>query len=132
MKTIKLLSVLLLFITNCATAQVEKAPPVQFKNLPVDSTQHQVDVTFVIEESGEARIVAIDSENPELVQYVLKKFERIQVKNDNYFVGKTMRYRFRFKLDPKDLANINSEKAAPIMPTFVPDGQEERHSYSKS
>jgi hypothetical protein len=132
MKLLKVLSVFLLLFTNCAMGQTDL--PIKKNNaVAIDSVLYQVDVTFFIDESGLAKVVHVDSENPELVQYVLQKFEKIQVNSENYFVGKTMRYRFRFKMDPRDLLSSNSKNHhTSLIATFAADAKEEGYPHSES
>ena len=129
MKAIKILTILLLFFTNCAISQGNGDELKQsFNYTATDSVEYQVDVTFKIDEEGKAVVLEVESDNPKLVAYVLEKFEKIEVSKDNYYRGKVMRYRFTFKLPPEDLAmKLHSYKDSNFIANFAANGKEEGH-----
>lgn len=103
MKSLFSLCLFVLLSSTISFAQVKTEPNILFNQGPtIDCVDCYVNVTFYIDFDGSAKVVDTDSKNPELVQFVLKKFEKIHVDPKNYFVGKTMRYRFNFKLDPTE------------------------------
>jgi|GEM_PF-1142155 hypothetical protein len=56
-----------------------------------------VEVSFMINEEGTVKVLNIQSTNPDLVDYVLKKLKKIKLAEDDESVGKTIKYRFVFK-----------------------------------
>ncbi len=56
-----------------------------------------VEVSFRIDEKGEVEIVNINSNNPELIDYVIKKLQKIKLDPSYKGIGKTIKYRFQFK-----------------------------------
>jgi len=58
--------------------------------------QGTVEVSFKIDQNGEVDIVHIESTNPELIEYVVKKLSQIKLK-ESATNGKTIRYKFVFK-----------------------------------
>lgn len=72
------------------SAQVEvKFPATQF--------QGTVEVSFKIAEDGTINVVNINANNPELIEYVIAKLEKIQLDPAYRDIGKTIKYRFQFK-----------------------------------
>ena len=64
------------------------------KNKNLEGT---VEVSFKINTDGEVDILNIQSTNPELIDYVVRKLKQIQLEDKNEIVGKTIHYRFVFK-----------------------------------
>jgi len=64
---------------------------------PAAPFQGTVEVSFKIEEDGTINIVNINANNPELIEYVIAKLEKIQLDPAYRDVGKTIKYRFQFK-----------------------------------
>lgn len=131
MKAAKILAVVLLFFTNYAISQ--EAQPEILKKLhnQVDSLECVVDITFRIELDGTATVLKVDSEDPKLIEYVLDKFDKIQVSSKNVLKGKVMTYRFKFKISPDDLAD-NSVSQVPLIANFVPDDRKKGHPHHDS
>lgn len=76
----------------------EKVPQ---KKSTVQSTSQQlqgeVEVSFKIDGDGKANILSIESENPELVDYIKLKLNKIQLEKDDINIDEIITYRFIFK-----------------------------------
>lgn len=59
--------------------------------------QGTVEVSFKIDQQGKVDIVHIESSNPELIEYVVKKLNQIKLKEGQGYNGQTIRYKFVFK-----------------------------------
>ena len=59
--------------------------------------QGTVEVRFKIDKQGRVDIVHIESSNPELIEYVVKKLNQIKLKEGQGYSGQTIRYKFVFK-----------------------------------
>lgn len=64
---------------------------------PVTQFQGTVEVSFKIEKDGTINIVNINANNPELIEYVIAKLGKIQLDPAYRDIGKTIKYRFKFK-----------------------------------
>ena len=56
-----------------------------------------VEVSFKINETGKVDILNIQSTNPELIDYVVRKLKQIDLNERQDIIGKTIHYRFVFK-----------------------------------
>lgn len=81
-----------------ASAVVKKAinKVMTYPILQNKKMQGTVEVSFKIDQNGEVDIVHIESTNPELIEYVVKKLSQIKLK-ESATTGKTIRYKFVFK-----------------------------------
>lgn len=66
-------------------------------NFPVTQFQGTVEVSFRIEADGTVDIVNINANNPELIEYVIAKLQKIKLDPSYQNLGKTIKYRFQFK-----------------------------------
>lgn len=57
----------------------------------------EVEVSFKIGGDGKADIISIESENPDLVEYVRLKLNKIQLEKDDINIDEVITYRFIFK-----------------------------------
>ena len=133
MKHLVFLSVFLLFNCTFSNSQSNnKLPDIATEKSQADSTLNCVEVSFCIDESGAVQVLKIDSEDPELVQFILERFERVQVDPANYTIGKVIRYRFKFKVPKEELARSHSEeKPSQLIATFAED-ERSKKGHSKS
>ena len=67
------------------------------KESPTQHLQGEVEVSFKIGRDGKADIISIDSENPDLVEYVKLKLKKIQLQKDDINIDEIITYRFIFK-----------------------------------
>lgn len=56
-----------------------------------------VEVSFRIKDDGKVEIINIESNDPVLIDYVVSKLKKIQLKNGQGSKGEVIRYRFVFK-----------------------------------
>lgn len=64
----------------------------------VSQLEGTVEVSFMINAEGKAQILKINASNPALVDYVVKKLNKIQLEGEsNSQVGQVIKYRFVFK-----------------------------------
>lgn len=56
-----------------------------------------VEISFKIDDEGKVKILNVQSSNPDLVDYVVKKLKKIQLDKQDENIGKTVKYRFVFK-----------------------------------
>ncbi len=57
----------------------------------------EVEVSFKIGNDGKADILSIESENPDLVEYVRLKLNKIHLQKDDINIDEIITYRFIFK-----------------------------------
>lgn len=60
-------------------------------------TSRTVEVSFRIKDDGTVEIINIESNDPLLIDYVVSKLKKIQLKNGQGSKGEVIRYRFVFK-----------------------------------
>ena len=56
-----------------------------------------VEVSFMINTEGKVQILKINASSPSLVDYVVKKLNKIQLTDSDSQVGQVIKYRFVFK-----------------------------------
>ncbi len=64
---------------------------------PTQALHGEVEVSFKIGLDGKANILDIKSENPDLVDYVRTKLNKIQLQKDDINIDEIITYRFIFK-----------------------------------
>jgi hypothetical protein len=69
----------------------------QDTQLDQESNARTVEVSFRIKDDGKVEIINIESNDPQLIDYVVKKLKKIQLKNGQGSKGEVIRYRFVFK-----------------------------------
>lgn len=70
-------------------------PPTQVIQAP-DRLKGIVEVSFRIDTEGKVDILGIQSNNPELIKYVVARLESVKFDPKEYVPGKTINYRFSF------------------------------------
>ncbi len=70
-----------------------------YQSTPFDqeSEARTVEVSFRIKENGKVEIINIESNDPKLIDYVVGKLKKIQLKDGQGSKGEVIRYRFVFK-----------------------------------
>lgn len=66
-------------------------------NYAQQETSRTVEVSFRIKDDGKVEIINIESNDPSLIDYVVSKLKKIQLKNGQGSKGEVIRYRFVFK-----------------------------------
>lgn len=75
----------------------EKTPQKTTTQSSSKELQGEVEVSFKIGGDGKANILSIESENPDLVEYIKLKLNKIQLQKDDINIDEIITYRFIFK-----------------------------------
>ena len=59
-------------------------------------TQGVIEVSFKIDKNGEVEITTINSDNPELIGYIIQRLKKIKLDPDIYHTGQVIKYKFDF------------------------------------
>jgi hypothetical protein len=78
---------------STAKADSLKAIPVLEPKPP---TQGVIEVSFKIDKNGEVEIMAINSDNPELISYIIGRLKKIKLDPTVYHTGQVIKYKFDF------------------------------------
>lgn len=62
-------------------------------NIP---TQGVIEVSFKIDKNGEVEVTSINSDNPELIGYIMDRLKKIKLDPAIYHTGQVIKYKFDF------------------------------------
>lgn len=81
--------------TDSTTVKVDSTKVVQ-QVPPKPALRGKVEVSFRIDDEGEVEIININSDNPELINYVVKRLKKIKLDPEVYHTGQVIKYKFDF------------------------------------
>lgn len=59
-------------------------------------TQGVIEVSFKIDKNGEVEVTSINSDNPELIGYIMQRLKKIKLDPAIYHTGQVIKYKFDF------------------------------------
>ena len=59
-------------------------------------TQGVIEVSFKIDKNGEVEVTSINSDNPELIGYIMERLKKIKLDPAIYHTGQVIKYKFDF------------------------------------
>jgi len=83
-------------VTDCSEKEPQKSS-ISSESASQQQLHGEVEVSFKIGTDGKANILDIKSENPDLVNYVKTKLNKIKLEKDDFNIDEVITYRFVFK-----------------------------------